>query len=119
MTTLIAVISIMLATINPTPVQVQTVTAVYHDYLVVTIDGDDYLIDDSETSPYLDSQDKAIFTDGEYVQVSYIQTDNDKVIQAVNTISDYINMNQVVDYEATDSGLLLHTTDGNGYYWER
>lgn len=33
--------------------------------------------------------------------------------------NDYINMNDVVGYEATDSGLQLYTTDGCGYYWER
>lgn len=33
--------------------------------------------------------------------------------------NDYINMNDVVDFEATDSGLMLHFSDGTGYYWER
>ena len=33
--------------------------------------------------------------------------------------NDYINMNDVVDFEATDSGLMLYTNDGTGYYWER
>ena len=33
--------------------------------------------------------------------------------------NDYINMNDVVDFKTTDSGLMLYTNDGNGYYWER
>ena len=33
--------------------------------------------------------------------------------------NDYINMNDVVDFKATDSGLMLYTSDGSGYYWER
>ena len=33
--------------------------------------------------------------------------------------NDYINMNDVVDFEETDSGLMLHFSDGTGYYWER
>lgn len=30
-----------------------------------------------------------------------------------------INMNDIVDFEATETGLMLYTSDGNGYYWER
>ena len=33
--------------------------------------------------------------------------------------NDSINMNDVVDFAATDSGLMLHFSDGTGYYWER
>lgn len=35
------------------------------------------------------------------------------------TEADYINMNDVVDFEATDSGLMLHMKDGTGYWWEK
>lgn len=30
----------------------------------------------------------------------------------------YLKMDSVVSWDATESGLLLHTEDGNGYYWE-
>lgn len=33
--------------------------------------------------------------------------------------NNYLDMRQVVDFEATETGLLLHTKDGSGYYWER
>lgn len=33
--------------------------------------------------------------------------------------SDIINMNDIVDYEVTETGLMLYTADENGYYWER
>lgn len=40
--------------------------------------------------------------------------------EASETVTaDYINMNDVVDFEATDAGLMLHFSDGTGYYWER
>ena len=31
----------------------------------------------------------------------------------------YLNMNGVVDFKATETGLMLYTSDGSGYYWER
>mgnify|MGYP006982407534 FL=1 len=31
----------------------------------------------------------------------------------------YINMESIVDFDATDSGLMLYTANGDGYYWER
>ena len=31
----------------------------------------------------------------------------------------YINMETVTDFEATETGLMLYTQDGSGYYWER
>lgn len=31
----------------------------------------------------------------------------------------YLNMETVVDYAATETGLMLYTSDGSGYYWER
>ncbi len=30
-----------------------------------------------------------------------------------------LNMNTVVNYETTESGLMLYTNDGNGYYIEK
>lgn len=31
----------------------------------------------------------------------------------------YINMETVTDFDATETGLILYTSDGSGYYWER
>ena len=31
----------------------------------------------------------------------------------------YLNMETVVDFDATETGLMLYTSDGSGYYWER
>lgn len=31
----------------------------------------------------------------------------------------YINMKTVTDFDATETGLMLYTQDGSGYYWER
>ena len=39
--------------------------------------------------------------------------------ETVTAESDYINMNDVVDFEATDAGLMLHFSDGTGYWWEK
>lgn len=33
--------------------------------------------------------------------------------------SNYLNMSAVTDYQATDTGLMLYTVDGAGWYWER
>lgn len=30
-----------------------------------------------------------------------------------------VNMSQVVDIQTTDSGAMIVTVDGSGYYWER
>ena len=30
-----------------------------------------------------------------------------------------IDMSEVVDYQATETGLLLEFSDGTGYYWEK
>lgn len=30
-----------------------------------------------------------------------------------------LNMNTVIDYEITETGLMLYTNDGNGYYIEK
>lgn len=32
---------------------------------------------------------------------------------------DHLNMNTVVGFDATESGLMLYTDDGNGYYLEK
>lgn len=31
----------------------------------------------------------------------------------------YLDMETVVDFDATETGLMLYTQDGSGYYWER
>ena len=33
--------------------------------------------------------------------------------------SEFLNMETVVGYEATEHGILLHTEDGNGYFIEK
>ena len=33
--------------------------------------------------------------------------------------SDILDLATVIDFEATESGVLLHTADGNGYYIEK
>lgn len=35
------------------------------------------------------------------------------------TEPDYVDMHQVTDFEATETGLMIYTADGTGYYWER
>lgn len=36
-----------------------------------------------------------------------------------HTNTDTINMNQVVDIQASEYGAQIVLSDGNGYYWER
>lgn len=31
----------------------------------------------------------------------------------------FLDMETVVDFDATETGLMLYTQDGSGYYWER
>lgn len=31
----------------------------------------------------------------------------------------YLNMSNVCDFKATETGLMLYTENGDGYYWER
>lgn len=31
----------------------------------------------------------------------------------------YLNMETVTDFDATETGLMLYTANGDGYYWER
>jgi len=33
--------------------------------------------------------------------------------------SNYLNMSSVTDFEATDTGVMLYTVDGAGWYWGR
>lgn len=33
--------------------------------------------------------------------------------------NDYINMNDVVDFDVTETGLMIYTSSGDSYYWER
>ena len=33
--------------------------------------------------------------------------------------NNYVDMREVIDFEATETGLYLYTQDGSGYYWER
>lgn len=43
----------------------------YHDYMVIeTVDGNEWLLDDSEDSPYIEDG-AAVFEDGELVQVVF------------------------------------------------
>lgn len=70
--------------------QQRVMTGNYHDYMVIeTIDGNDWLLDDSEESPYIENG-VAIFEDGELVQVVFdtmgTETVTDDVILAVRSI---------------------------------
>lgn len=49
----------------------------------------------------------------EVIPDGYINTNSD------DFRNDYINMNDVTDFEATETGLMLYTSDGSGYYWEK
>lgn len=31
----------------------------------------------------------------------------------------YLNMSTVTDFQATETGIMLYTADGSGWYWER
>lgn len=33
--------------------------------------------------------------------------------------SNYLNMDSLISFDATETGLILYMEDGNGYYWER
>lgn len=57
-----------------------------------------------------------IVTETETVEIipyGYINTRNE------DFINNYVDMRNVVDFEATETGLLIHLNDGSGYYWER
>ena len=43
-----------------------------------------------------------------------------EVEKRVEVIPDgYVDMRQVMDFDATENGLQLYLSDGSGYYWER
>ena len=42
---------------------------------------------------------------------NYINTESEEFY------NNYINMREVVDFEATETGIMLYTSDGSGYYW--
>ena len=49
----------------------------------------------------------------------HTETQATETTETVTAEADYINMNDVVDFEATDAGLMLHFSDGTGYWWEK
>ena len=49
----------------------------------------------------------------EVIPDGYINTNSEEFY------NNYVNMNDVIGYEATDAGLMLHFSDGTGYWWER
>ena len=49
----------------------------------------------------------------EVIPDGYINTNSEEFY------NNYVNMNDVVDFEATETGLMLHFSDGTGYWWER
>lgn len=49
----------------------------------------------------------------EVIPDGYINTNSEEFY------NNYVNMNDVVDFEATDAGLMLHFSDGTGYWWEK
>lgn len=40
-------------------------------------------------------------------------------IPATQNSNDMLDMRTVTDFDATDTGIMLYTKDGSGYYWER
>ena len=51
--------------------ETRTVQGKYYDYLVETEDGNEWLLDDSTESKYLDSNGNAIFRSGESITVLF------------------------------------------------
>ena len=33
--------------------------------------------------------------------------------------NNYVDMREVIDFDATDTGLIIYISDGSSYYWER
>ena len=54
---------------------------------------------------------------GKFTAPTVIKTEIPTVLQTDN--SDMLNMNTVTDFEATKTGLMLYTSNGDGYYWEK
>ena len=49
----------------------------------------------------------------EVIPDGYINTNSEEFY------NNYVNMNDVIGYEATDAGLMLHFSDGTVYWWEK
>lgn len=43
----------------------------------------------------------------------------DVFAKETESTSEYVNMNEVVDFESNDNSLYLQLSDGTGYYWEK
>ena len=54
---------------------------------------------------------------GKFTAPTVIKTETPIASQIDN--SDMLNMNTVTDFEATETGLMLYTSNGDGYYWEK
>ena len=54
---------------------------------------------------------------GKFTAPTVIKKETPTVLQTDN--SDMLNMNTVTDFEATKTGLMLYTSNGDGYYWEK
>lgn len=54
---------------------------------------------------------------GKFTAPTVIKTETPTASQTNN--SDMLNMNTVTDFEATKTGLMLYTSNGDGYYWEK
>ena len=50
---------------------------------------------------------------------SVVYSNREYKIPVYETESEYLDLNTVVGYEASDDGVLLLTNDGNGYYIEK
>lgn len=46
---------------------------------------------------------------------------DDSIIQTryQGSVESYLDMETVTDYDASETGLMMYTADGSGYYWER
>ena len=54
---------------------------------------------------------------GKFTAPTVIKTETPTASQTNN--SDMLNMNTVTDFEATKTGLMLYTSNGDGYYLEK
>lgn len=53
------------------------------------------------------------------IKNSVVYANESYKIPVYETESDYLDMNTIVGYEASDEGVLLLTNDGNGYFIEK